>query len=99
MKFLKSIKKLGWLALLPVLTGCGGSGGLALLGLGSLFSGGSSISTFLGGSGGTTLALLSESSGGGIPTLHNPEPASMILFGTGMAAMAYFKRRRLSFHS
>jgi len=92
MKFLKPIKKLGWLALLPVLTGCGGGGGLALLGLGSLFSGGSSITTFLGGSEFTTLALLE--SGGGIPTLHNPEPTTMLLFGTGMAAMAYLKRKR-----
>src|SRR5687768_18290483 len=50
----------------------GGGGGLALLGLGSLFGGGSSVSTFLGGSEITTLALLE--SGGGIPTLHNPEP-------------------------
>lgn len=90
LRFLKPVKKLGWLALMPIFTGCGGGGGLALLGLGSLFSGGSSVSTF---GGGTTLALL-EAGSGSIPVVHNPEPATMLLFGTGMAAMAYLRKKR-----
>ena len=94
MKTLKLSNILGWLALVPALIGCGGGGGggSASLGLGSLFGGGgSSISGF--GSEITTLVLLDQG-GGGIPTLHNPEPATMLLFGTGMAAMAYMRRKR-----
>jgi len=84
----RSWKNILMLAVLPLLVGCGGGGGLAALGLGSLFGlGGDSFSSFSGGS----LALLS---GGPIPVLHNPEPASMLLMGSGIAAMAYFKKKR-----
>jgi len=71
-------------AMLPFVAGCGG-GGLAALGLGSLFAS-------FGGGGGDLTTLLA-SSGGSIPTLINPEPASMLLLGSGMATMAYFKNK------
>jgi len=90
--YFKTFRNLLALAILPFLTGCGGGGALAALGLGSLFGGGGAISSVFGG-GGATLALL-ETSGGGIPVLHNPEPASMILMGTGIAAMAYIRSRK-----
>jgi hypothetical protein len=78
------------LAIVPLLAGCTG-GGLAALGLGSLFGlgGGSGASLF----GGSQLAFLGET-GGSIPVLHNPEPATMVLMGTGIAAMAYFRSRK-----
>ena len=70
-------------AMLPFVAGCGG-GGLAALGLGSLFAS-------FGGGGGDLTTLLA-SSGGIIP--HTPEPARMLLLGSGMATMAYFKSRK-----
>jgi len=91
----KTFGKLLWIAVLPFVTGCGGGGGLAFLGLGSLFGlGGAGGSLFLGGSGGS-LALLGSSSGS-IPVLHNPEPTSMLLLGSGLAAMAFYKSRKKS---
>ena len=87
----KLLKNILLLAVVPLLTGCGGGGALAALGLGSLFGlGGGSISSLASGG---SLALL-NSSAGSIPTLTNPEPTSMLLVGTGIAAMAYFKRKR-----
>ena len=86
------MRKAFWLVVLPLLAGCGGGGGFAALGLGSLFGGGS-ISSFFGGSGGS-LALLS--SGGSIPTLTNPEPTSMLLLGSGLVAMAFYRGKKKS---
>jgi hypothetical protein len=82
-KVLAAFKSYAFLLFLPILSGCGsGGGGLAALGLGSLFGGGVS-----GG-----LALL----GGGAGTIahtHNPEPASMFLLGSGVAAMSFLKKK------
>lgn len=74
-------------AFVPFITACnGGGGGTALLGTGSLFSG-------LGGNGDSGSGLLP---GGGdeIASLTNPEPASMILLGSGMAALTYFNNKK-----
>ncbi|MFH1359977.1 MAG: PEP-CTERM sorting domain-containing protein [Candidatus Omnitrophota bacterium] len=32
--------------------------------------------------------------GGSIATIHNPEPATMLLLGSGLAAMAIYKRKK-----
>jgi len=104
-------------ALLPFISGCSG-GGLAALGLGSLFSssggGGGGLAAFLGlgslfassggsggllafssdGSGISQLPLTLIASGESIATIHNPEPASMLLLGGGMAAIAYFRNKK-----
>lgn len=83
------LKGLFLAALVPFITACNGGGGggdTALLGSGSLFSG-------LGGNGGSGSGLLP---GGGdeIASLTNPEPASMILLGSGMAALTYFNNKK-----
>lgn len=90
MEVLKNTKKLRALfaaALVPFITACngGGGGGSALLGVGSLFSG-------TGGGGEAGPGLLPG--GDQVASLTNPEPASMLLVGSGMAAMAYFNRKR-----
>jgi hypothetical protein len=80
---------------LPLLTGCWGSDSSS--GVGSLFDSGSSVQLAsagdVGGSG--------SSSGGStttpdVATLHNPEPASIALFGTGLAGLAAIGRRKRS---
>ena len=75
--------------------GCGGGGGGGIF---SLFGGGSDsgagdfVTTLDGGtsgsSGGTT-SLASD-----IATVHHPEPASLALFGGGLAGLAGWRRRR-----
>jgi hypothetical protein len=75
-------KSYAFLLFLPLLAGCGsGGGGLAALGLGSLFGGGVSGGLALLGGGAGTIA-----------SVHNPEPASMFLLGSGVAAMSFFKK-------
>lgn len=78
-------------ALLPFVYGCGGGSGV------------SSLASFLFGSTGIGggIALLSGaaadvaiSGGSSVATLVNPEPASMLLLGSGLAAAAYFARRK-----
>jgi len=75
--------------LLPWISGCGGGGaGIAGL-LGSLFGGG-------GGSGGSGLAGF-ISDGSGVTTLarlHNPEPCTMLLMGSGLIAMAFANKKK-----
>lgn len=77
----KSNKIGGLVLLLPFVYGCGGGGGLAALG--SLFLGGGLAS--LGGGAGL---------GAQIATISQPEPATMMLMGSGLAAMAFFKSKR-----
>jgi len=91
-------KLLSLLLLLP-LYGCnGGGGGGGIAGLvGSLLSGGSAGGTGggTGGEGGLlTLNSIPPVGGENVATLTNPEPASMLLIGGGMMAMAYMKNRK-----
>ena len=68
--------------LLPFVYGCqGGGGALGFLG----GSGGGSGGSFVGGG---------DIGGGGITTIVQPEPTTMLLLGSGMAAMAAYKRKR-----
>ena len=78
--------------LLPVVYGCGGGGGGG--DLASLFGGSpSSGSSVVTGGGGEIII-----GGGGVeeilPTLHNPEPATLLLIGSGIAAIGYLKRHK-----
>ena len=87
-------------------SGCGGGGGGS--GFADGFSGGGSVgfaSSFSGGSGGSGSGSGGSGgsgsiTGGGNPVVHNPEPASLALFGTGAAGMALLRniksRKRLS---
>lgn len=88
-KFCKLIALAG---ALPFIYGCGSGGGtsalLSFLGLGGVGSG--------------TVGLLSETfaetaftagAATELASLHQPEPASMLLLGGGLAAMTYFRSR------
>jgi hypothetical protein len=83
---------------LPLIYGCSGGGGGGGLGfLGSFFGGGGSAS-----SGGGTFTSGFAFNGGagaaggatGIATIVNPEPASMLLMGSGLVAMAIYNKKR-----
>ena len=85
---------LGALALALMTTGCKQGAGLS-----SLFggSGGSGSSSFFSGDGSGEIIL---SSGSGRvfdvspATVNNPEPASIALFGGGLAGLAVWRRRK-----
>jgi len=70
--------------ILPFVYGCNGGGGGGTASVGSLF----------GGESASVAVLTDTSSGGGIATLHNPEPATMVLLGSGMLMMGYLRSRK-----
>ncbi len=87
-KFSKFLKLVVLAGALPFVYGCGGGSGALLsmlfgpigaTGIGSSFI---PDAAFTGG--------VAEQ----IATLHQPEPASMLLVGGGLAAMTYFTRRK-----
>ena len=91
-------------AVLPFVYGClGGDGGSGSqlggfvgqnLGGGEGITGGGVSSGISGFSDpGVSAAALSLSSGS-LGTITNPEPASMLLIGGGIAAMAYYRRKK-----
>ena len=78
-------------ALQFLVAGCGSGGGS-----GSSFSGLGGGSGAVGGGGGTPGSGGGPGpGGGGNPDVHSPEPASMLLFGSGVIGLAYMRRRRL----
>lgn len=83
--------------LLPCLYGCQGGGA------GGGSSSGASLSSFAFGGGDDTGSLpptLNSLSGTDtttstqLGTIHNPEPATMLLFGSGIAAMRFARNRK-----
>jgi len=87
---LKCLKFIVLASALPFIYGCGAGGGIGSL-VGFLFGSG------LGSIG--DIALLGSGGGGGggggggIATLVQPEPASIFLVGSGIAAMSYFRSK------
>lgn len=81
---------------LPFVYGCG-SGGGDVASLGSfLFGGGNATLMDSGNALPLELAVASTEAVGsaGLATIHNPEPATMLLMGSGVVAMAYVKSRK-----
>ncbi|MCK5014300.1 MAG: PEP-CTERM sorting domain-containing protein [Candidatus Omnitrophica bacterium] len=82
-KFLKLITLAG---ALPFIYGCGSSAGTGAL-LGFLFGGSTGIGLL------TTVKDTGLGVGTELATLSQPEPASMLLLGSGLAVMTYFKSK------
>jgi len=90
----KYVKLIALAAALPFIYGCGGAGVGSLVSF--LFGGGGLGSigdiALLGGLGG---GIGGAAGGGaaGVASLVQPEPASMLLLGSGLMTMSYFKAK------
>ena len=82
------LKFLGFVAMLPILIGCGEGGGTAST-FALLF--GNSSTGFGFGSGG---GVIPPAGALETATLVTPEPTSMLLVGGGMMAIAYFRSKK-----
>ena len=72
--------------LLPCLYGCQGGGSSEISALGS--SGSAALTSNV-----ASLPLAGSSSGQAIATIHNPEPTTLLLIGSGMLAMSFLKKK------
>jgi hypothetical protein len=70
-----------------LLAGCGSGGGI--FGFLDGDGDGASVAAIAAGSGGP-----SGTGGSGVGSVANPEPATVALFGSGIAGMAFMRRRR-----
>jgi hypothetical protein len=94
-KYIHAMQVIALALLLPCLYGCQGGGSS---GGGS----GASLSSFAFGGGDDTgsssslnsLSGTDTTTGTQLATLHHPEPATMLLFGSGIAAMRFARNRK-----
>jgi len=90
----KYLKLIALAAVLPFIYGCGGGAGVGSL-IGFLFGGGGLGSigdiALLGGIGGGIGGAVGGAAG--VASLVQPEPASMLLLGSGLMTMSYFKAK------
>lgn len=99
---MKSLLKKVYIAvsvtMLPIIYGCNpgsGSSGASGVDSSSLLFGGTGNSLLSEGTtDATTQVALSAVSAADVATITNPEPATMLLLGGGMAAMAYLKSKK-----
>ena len=92
-KYLKHINLLVLTVALTFVYGCGSSGVGSLTSF--LFGGvGSAISLLSSESSSLPLEIVPAVSGVELAAIHNPEPATMLLLGSGVMAMTYFKSRK-----
>ncbi len=87
-KLIQSLQVIGLSVLLPALYGCQGGGLGSLIGSGGIFLAASSGGSSAGGA-----AAITGGAGSSLATLHNPEPATLMLMGSGMMVMAYARMK------
>lgn len=71
---------------IPILHGCGGGGG-GSASVGGLFTTSSTTGT-------TTTLASAVTESGAVNSIHNPEPATMLLLGGGMVALGFIRGLR-----